>query len=147
MPFLATNPNNCDDDDDCKIYRDFAHGSSLESINNIVANGINIDISRKNKGGGLVNIPGFFTIELTRQDGSTVGEKLSQAYRFGQLRGSPVAVLIMQLCDDIYRELEASNKILLRQITGVEEFTETIFKPESFDTLNQQAKLIDVLIP
>ncbi len=39
------------------------------------------------------------------------------------------------------------HKILLRSIAGGEEFTETIFKPESFGTLNQYAKFIDVLIP
>jgi hypothetical protein len=40
---LKEDPNDCDDDDDCEKYRDFAHGSSLESINNIVTNGFSIE--------------------------------------------------------------------------------------------------------
>lgn len=39
----------------CKNFRDFAHGSSLESINNIVTNGLSLNAARNNSRGGLVN--------------------------------------------------------------------------------------------
>jgi hypothetical protein len=124
----------------CENFRDFAHGSSLESINNIVANGLSLDAARNNSRGGLVNRPGsFFTIELTQEDGILVSQKLQLAYEFGLNRGSPTGVLIMQLCDDIYRELEAINQVYTRPIAGAEEFTETIFRPESFAILNLYA--------
>ncbi|MGK7877243.1 MAG: hypothetical protein AB4426_29290 [Xenococcaceae cyanobacterium] len=74
-------------------------------------------------------------------------EKLSLAYEFGRRHSSQPAILIMQLCDDIYRQLEASNQVVKRRIAGEEKFTETIFKPESFVTLNREARFIDILIP
>lgn len=140
-------PNEEECEDDCEKYRDFAHGSSLESINNIVANGISNEAIRNRTRGGQVNRPGFYTIELTQQDGNTVNEKLSLAYEFGLRHSSQPAILIMQLYNDVYRELKATNQVLKRPVAGEEKFTETLFKPESFSTLNRETKFIDILRP
>ena len=154
IPILPEDPNDCDDDDDCEKYRDFAHGTSLVSANSIRANGLRMSESEKYKRGGSANKAGFFTIELKRQDGTSDSEKLSQAFRFAQLAqrsfedfNSPSAVLIMQLCDNIYRELESSNQIEVRPIDGAEKFNETIFKPSSFSTLNRHAIFPQILVP
>lgn len=53
----------------------------------------------------------------------------------------------MKLCDDIYRQLEASNEVYTRPIAGAEQFTETIFRPESFPTLNRYATFPQILQP
>jgi hypothetical protein len=138
--------NECEEGEVCKNFRDFAHGSSLESINNIVTNGLSLNAARNNSRGGLVNRPGsFFTIELTQQDGIAVSEKLQLAYEFGLNRGLPTAILIMQLCDDIYQELEVTNQVYTRPIAGAEEFTETIFRPECFATLNIYATFPQII--
>jgi RHS repeat-associated protein len=138
-------PNDCEEDDECEKYRDFAHGSSLESINNIVTNGFSIEASRANTRGGRVNIPGFYTFELTQQDGKTPTQKIQLAYEFGFRHSPRPAVLIMQLCDDIYHELAAAGQVITRPVAGEEDFTETIFRPGSFGTLNREARFIDVL--
>ncbi|MGK7876568.1 MAG: hypothetical protein AB4426_25715 [Xenococcaceae cyanobacterium] len=58
------NPNDCEEEEEeCEEFRDFAHGSSLESINNIVTNGIMISAASNYSRGGLVNRPGFYTID------------------------------------------------------------------------------------
>lgn len=41
-------------------FRDFAHGSSQESIETIKAYGINDDARRNRSRGGRVNRPGFY---------------------------------------------------------------------------------------
>ncbi|WP_375492777.1 RHS repeat-associated core domain-containing protein [uncultured Nostoc sp.] len=128
--------------------RDFAHGSSLEYIDNIINNGFDQNAASNSSRGGRVNRPGsFFAIELTQQGGPSVGEKLTLSYNFGKRHAEEPAVLIMRLPGEVFSQLEATNKVITRPIAGAEDFTETIFKPESFDILNQHATFPEIVDP
>ncbi|MEC4895834.1 MAG: RHS repeat-associated core domain-containing protein [Oscillatoria sp. PMC 1051.18] len=122
--------------------RDFAHGTSLENIDNIINNGINNEAAKANSKGGLVNRPGsFFTVPLPQNGG------IQTAYEFGLRHSDQPAVLIMRVPENIFHNLEANNQVFSRPIAGAENMTETIFRPESFDTLNQYAEFPQVIDP
>lgn len=89
-------------------FIDFAHVSSLESIQNIINNGFNEQLARAASGGGRVNISGsFFTIK-TSQPGA-----IQAAYLFGLNRALQPAVLIMRLPAEVFESLEGPNVLVL----------------------------------
>jgi RHS repeat-associated protein len=145
-------PNDCKVEEEkkrCKsgIFKDFAHGAPKESIDNIVAKGINLNEANQRKRRGLVNRNGFYTFELTELDSKTVNDKLSLAFQFGGNRGEQVGVLIFKLCKEVYDDLEKKQLVLKRSVEGEPDFTETIFLPNSFDTLNKEKIISQILYP
>lgn len=126
-----------------ECFRDFAHGSSLENIQDIMDNGFNSSRAKANSSGGLANRPGsFFAIELP-QDGG-----IQLAYEFALRKNDQPAVVIMKLPEDIFRQLENSGDVLSRPIPGnAEGIIETIFSPNSFDLLNNHAEFPQIIDP
>ena len=124
---------------------DFFHGSSRESVENIINNGLDTNAARRYSGGGRVNRPGsFFSIETSEP------EALQLAYEFGLNRvadPNDVRVLVVRVPESTIRHLESGNLIIRRPIAGVETTTETIFRPGSFDTLNQVVEFPEIIVP
>ena len=123
-------------------YRDFAHSSSLESIDDIINNGLNANKAKRNSRGGQVNIAkSFFTVPLPQEGG------IQRAYEFGLRHSDQPAVVIMRVPEDLFIQLEESGSAFSRPIPGGEDIIETIFRPESFDALNQRAEFPQIIDP
>lgn len=126
-------------------FIDFFHGSSRESVESIVNNGLDSSLARSRSGGGLVNRPGsFFAIEVSEP------EALQIAYEFGLNRVfdyNDVRILVMRVPENTIRHLEINELIIRRPIAGIETTTETIFLPESFETLNRVVEFPQIIVP
>ena len=150
-PNRDTDPNrdsppddDCEDgDDDCddERTRDFMHGSTIPIIDDIIANGLDEAKARANSRGGSVNRPGyFFTIEVTPQNYiSAAREALNFAHRHTISRD--VGVLIMQMNSNLFDQIQAAGWVETRPIAGLPGFTETLFHPDSYPTINAAAKI------
>ena len=127
---------------DNERYKDFAHGTSLENIDDIINNGLSANAARENSKGGLVNLPGsFFTVPLPPNGG------IQRAYEFGLRHTEQPAVLIMRIPENVFLDLEKSGAAFFRPIAGEEDAIETVFRPESFDILNQLAEFPQIIDP
>lgn len=125
-----------------KLLKEFAHGSSLENIQGLIKNGLNSSKAKANSSGGRVNRPGsWFAIPLP-QDGA-----IQVAYEFGLRKSDKPAILIMGLPEDIHRQLEDNGDAFSRPIAGQETLIETIFRPSSFDRLNDRAEFLQIIDP
>lgn len=121
-------------------FRDFAHGSSLDNIRDIVENGFNSSKAKANSSGGRVNRPGSFFAVALPQDGG-----IQIAYEFGLRKDYRPAILIMRLPENKFLELEEAGDALSRPIAGAEYIMETIFRPSSFDVLNLHAEFPEII--
>ena len=69
--------------------RAFAHGTSLDNIDNIVANGLRADAARAATRGGALNRPGSFFVFSSRQ-----ADFLQESFNFGLRHAQQPAVLV-----------------------------------------------------
>jgi len=127
-------------------YRDFAHGSHRDHVVDIVEDGLDAERATELSQAGRANQnPGsFFTIPLSG-DGQ---EGLQYAADFGaRVYGADTEIAVMRVPESVFQSLEASGAAYSRSIPGIaNNVTETIFRPESFDVLNQHATF-ERLIP
>lgn len=125
-------------------FRDFAHGSSLENLQNIRSDGLSEVAALDAKRPGGSQAGSFFTTPVS-PDHATEG--LNVAYGYGQRYAAEPAVLIMRVPEGVFRQLEESGAAFSRPIIGRENVTETVFRPESFQTLNQHAQFPQIVDP
>jgi len=127
-------------------FRDFAHGSHRDHVVDIVENGLDVERASELSQAGRANqSPGsFFTIPLSG-DGQ---EGLQYAADFGaRVYGPDTEIAVMRVPESVFQGLEASGAAYSRSIPGIaNNVTETIFRPESFEALNQYATF-ERLIP
>ncbi|MEU5540571.1 RHS repeat-associated core domain-containing protein, partial [Streptomyces sp. NPDC020362] len=126
-------------------YRDFAHGTSKKFATDITENGLSADANHAATNGGSSSIPGhFFTHEV---DGAQ-SPGFQSAYEWGLRvdRQSPSSVVIMRLPEATYQRLVDQGHVLIREVgEGVPD--ETIFHPNSFETINKEAQWLGPITP
>lgn len=125
--------------------RDFAHGTSLQHADNIIQNGVSAEAGQAAAHGGTMNRPSsFFTHEVAGGD----SPGFQSAYEWG-LRvdpNSPSTVIVGRLPENVYQSLLDRGLIEVRTVgEGVPD--ETIFHPDSFETLNRTMEWIAKVTP
>ncbi|RKN46686.1 RHS repeat-associated core domain-containing protein [Streptomyces hoynatensis] len=126
-------------------YREFAHGTSLNFAEDILANGLSADAGRAATNGGAMSRPGsFFTHEVAGGD----SPGFQSAYEWGlRVDGeSPSTVIVGRLPESTYQRLLDEGLVEVRTVgEGVPD--ETIFHPDSFETLNREMNWIAKVTP
>ena len=114
--------------------RTFAHGTSLESIDDILSIGLNEAAARAASKGGRASSPGsFFTLEVPPQI------HLQAAFEFGLRHSDRPAVLLTTMSETVFQRLLWDVSIRVQSVPGADDLTETIFDPASFPLVNAYA--------
>jgi RHS repeat-associated protein len=117
-------------------FEDFAHGTSVESGQNIVNNGLSEAAGKANIYGSKA--PGsFFTVPVDQADKSAA---LETAAFWGARHGGETCVVVCRLPSSVVADLE-SRGLLQRTTTPVQ----AVFHPDAFPTVNQFAEWIGPL--
>lgn len=118
-------------DDNTRDYLEFAHGTTRESGERIVDNGLSYQAGIAAMFGSRE--PGsFFTV---RVDPSDPYEALSYAASWGTRHGSTVSVVICRLPRAIVEHLEATGALV-----HVTHPPQSVFRPSSFQAVNHEAQ-------
>ena len=122
------------DDSDMRV---FAHGTSLESAENILRSGLEAEAARAASLGERAQRPGaFFTHAIGPPE--SPGEGFQLAFEWG-LRHSPrPVVLVGELPASVFRRLMSRGFVLQEPVPGAEADVpwQTVFLPESFPMVN-----------
>jgi hypothetical protein len=115
--------------------RQFAHGSHLDNIDDIVQGGLREDAALAFSKGGSENIPGsFFTMEIPPR------RHLQAAYEFGMRHAAEPAVLVTELPNSLVESLVERGLATVRNVPGAEDLVETIFSPRAFQEINDAVR-------
>jgi len=117
--------------DNGDLFIEFAHGTTRESGLNILAKGVSYEDSISamfwSKEAGS-----FFTV---RVDPSNPYGALSAAASWGARHGGSVSVVLIRLPRSVVQSLEAATSLVYTI-----EPVQAVFKPASFDTVNNAAQ-------
>jgi hypothetical protein len=119
----------------------FAHGTSLENAHNIQQMGLDATAARAHSLGA--HAPGaFFTHLLGPPD--EPGRGLQMAYEWGLRHSAMPVVLIGELPEHVFRELEVSRRIVTQPVPGAQIKYhvphEMIFYPAAYPIVNQHVQ-------
>jgi Pretoxin HINT domain len=112
-------------------FEDFAHGTTTQSGQDIVNNGLNTAASKANLFGSKA--PGsFFTVPVNQADKQAA---LETAAFWGSRHGGQTCVIVCRLPKNVVADLE-SRGLLSRTETPVQ----AVFHPDAFPIINQHAQ-------
>lgn len=119
----------------------FAHGTSPENAHNILRVGLNRAAALAASFGS--HVPGAFFAHVLGPPAHP-GPGLQMAYEWGKRHSAMPVVLIGQLPERVFRELEASGLIVTQPVPGAKEAyevpPETIFYPDAYPLVNQHVQ-------
>lgn len=136
---LGLSPESCE-------HRDFAHGTSRRHADNIQDNGLSAEDSRDSAKKGSMNRPSsFFTHEV--ESGDSPGFQAAWEWGARQDGAAESTVLVGRLPESVYQDLVSRGLVEVRSGVGDGVPDETIFHPDSFETLNREMKWIARVTP
>jgi hypothetical protein len=131
-------------------YRVFAHGTSPEYAENIVASGLNEIAAKAASRGGTANRPGgFHTYEIGPPENP--GSGLQMAYEFGHRHSSTPVVLIGCVPALVIDELRGQGQIRVEPTPDGNQYPDvppqTVFLPATYARLNECVQWQIVHVP
>ena len=123
------------------VYRTFAHGTSREYAEAIIAAGLNEAAARRASRGGTASRPGaFHTYEIGLPEHPGPGFQMS--YEFGLRHSYRPVIIVGRVSSSVIRQLITQEQILIQPTPDGGDYpdvpSQTVFLPETFPLLNRE---------
>jgi RHS repeat-associated protein len=138
-PPVAPTPDGDPHPDDDEPFKDFAHGTTVSSAQDIVERGLDAEVAKNSSLGGRYSAKGsFFTFEINPEQTEGLQLAYEMGSRHASATGEACVVVVCSIPKSTFDELEEAGLVRVSTIPGTD-VPETVFDPGAFGRINAEA--------